>query len=72
MPDDEHKALFGGLKAEIEAQAGTTYGSLEPVAYTKQVVAGMIFQVRYKTDSGDFIHVKVFKPLPHTGQPCQV
>jgi len=41
------------------------------VHFTSQVVAGLIYQVKYKVGN-DYVHAKIFKPLPHTGQPAQV
>jgi len=43
------------------------FSTFEPVKYTQQVVAGMIYKVVFKVDGDKFIHTKVFAPLPHTG-----
>ena len=67
----EEKELFEGLKGTVEAKTGKAYGSLTAVSYTSQVVAGTIFWVKYLTDGGEYIHVKIFRPLPHTGNPCE-
>jgi len=43
-----------------------------PVASKKQVVAGLNYWVKIQTGSESFIHVKIFKPLPHTGAPAEI
>ena len=69
--DDEVREEFISYKATIEATAGKTFDSLEPVKYTQQVVAGMNYHIKYRVSDGSHIHVKVFKPLPHTGAPAE-
>ena len=53
----------------VQTKAGKTYNVFEPVAYTQQVVAGMIYKIRYKVDDDKYLLAKVFKPLPYTGNP---
>ena len=69
-PDE--KQMFESMKAEVEEKTGKTYGSLEAIVYTSQVVAGCNYWVKFKTDANEFIHVKIFKPLPHTGNPATI
>uniref|UniRef100_A0A7S4AYD6 Cystatin domain-containing protein n=1 Tax=Pseudo-nitzschia australis TaxID=44445 RepID=A0A7S4AYD6_9STRA len=46
---------------------GVVYEVLE---YRQQVVAGMVyhFKIRFGEAVDDCLHVKVFQPLPHTGE----
>ena len=69
--DEEETAMFVGLKAGVEAIGGEAYAAFEPVHCTSQVVNGTIFWIKFSTDKG-FVHAKVYRPLPHTGQPAQV
>ena len=71
VPDDDEKAMVAALKAEAEAQLGSQYTEFEAVALTSQVVAGTNFQVKIRTNTG-FVHIKIYRPLPHTGQPPQI
>ena len=41
-------------------------------SYTSQVVAGTIFNVKVGYGAGKYAHVRVFRPLPHTGNPPEV
>ena len=70
--DDEIKETLMGFKAAIEAKAGKSFDTFEPVKYTKQVVAGMIYHVKVNVGT-DHIHARVYQPLPHTGEgpECQ-
>ena len=69
--DAEKAELFAGFRDTVQERAGTTYPVFEPVKYTQQVVAGMIFHIKYKVGDDAYVHVRVFKPLPHTGEPAQ-
>ena len=71
-PSDEERDMFIAQKAAVEAQTGEQYpNTFVPIACTSQVVAGTNFWVKFQTDSG-FVHVKIFRPLPHTGNPPNV
>ena len=69
--DEDELAMIMSLKPQLEAQTGETYSQFEVVGITSQVVAGTIFNVKIRTDQG-YLHMKVFRPLPHTGQPAQI
>ena len=64
------KQYFIGLKSPIEAKFGQSLHTFEPVQYTSQVVAGTNYNVVIKVGPGasDYLHAKIFSPLPHTGQ----
>ena len=65
--DEEFMQEFLEFKPTIETKLGLTFTSFKPLAYTSQVVAGAIFQIKYETDQGH-VHAKCFRPLPHTGE----
>ena len=67
--DAEVAAMVAALKAAAEEKAGSTFATFVPLKYTTQVVAGTNFMVRVKTGEGECAHVKIYEPLPHTGQP---
>lgn len=60
------------LKSEIEAQLGQQFQNFELINYSTQVVAGIIYLMRVKVDNGEYLHVKIIKPLPHTNMPPAV
>jgi len=71
VPDEEHLEKFNSWKETVEAQAGKTFEHFQAVGYIQQVVAGMVYHVKYNVGGDDHIHAKVFQPLPHTGEAAQ-
>lgn len=71
---EEHQALADGVKDAVEAKLGNSFGTFKVVSYKSQVVAGTNFLMKIQvSDSSDgFIHLKIFRPLPHTGQPPEL
>lgn len=66
--DADQRALVMGLRPQIEERlGGGPLALFEPVKIRQQVVAGMNYRVLIKTGTDTYIHVKIFKPLPHTG-----
>lgn len=59
--------LCNEIKGAVETKLGKTYNTFEPIQYTTQVVAGTNYKVKVKVDDGDYIHIKIFKPLPCNG-----
>jgi cystatin-A/B len=68
----EFFAKIVSLKAGIQAQAGMTFTTFEPVSYKSQVVAGMNYRVKIRVDDGKFIHAKIYEPLPCYNKPIQI
>jgi hypothetical protein len=53
----------------VEEKLGASFSDFELVHYTTQVVAGTIFLMNVKVDGDEHVHVKIVRPLPHTGKP---
>jgi cystatin-A/B len=71
----EHQDLVNKVKAAIEEKADAKYEeTFNAVCFTSQVVAGTNFWIKVNHGEGenDHIHVKIFRPLPHTGAPEEV
>ena len=69
---EEEFAMIQSLQDQVVAHLGSAITHFTPIASKKQVVAGMNYWVKIQTGDAAYIHVKIFKPLPHTGQPAQV
>ena len=69
-PELREKAL--SLKTNIETKLGESFDQFEPTHYTQQVVAGMIYHFRILVSDGEALFVRVFEPLPYTGDPMEV
>lgn len=64
--DADIVAYANEVKASVETALGRTFTTYEPTHYKSQVVAGINYSIKIKTDT-DYIHVKVHKPLPCNG-----
>jgi cystatin-A/B len=62
------------IKSLAEAELGETFSRFEATEYRSQVVAGSVyhFKITVSDDDDDVVHVKVFEPLPHTGNPMEI
>ena len=69
---EEEDAMVCSLQDQVIAQLGAAITHFTPVAVRKQVVAGTNYWVKVQVGESNFIHVKIFRPLPHTGQPAEV
>jgi cystatin-A/B len=65
---DEIRAICDDIRPQVENNLSKSFNTWEPVNFKTQVVAGTNYKVKVKVSDNEFIHVKVFKPLPHTGE----
>mmetsp|Transcript_50162 Transcript_50162/g.106643 ORF Transcript_50162/g.106643 Transcript_50162/m.106643 type:complete len:152 (-) Transcript_50162:75-530(-) len=66
--------VAGNLMQYCKMEGYSLFVALEPCFYTTQVVAGTIYAVTLsiEPDDGSFFEVKIFKPLPHLGEPPSI
>ena len=69
---EEEYHMVTGLQQHVQEKAGREFAHFHPVAIKKQVVAGTNYMVKVQVSDDHYAHVKIFKPLPHTGQPAEV
>ena len=67
--DDKVKALAKEVKPEVEKALGATYSQFEAVKFTTQVVAGTNYKIKVKVGNEQYVHIKVFVPLPCNNAP---
>ncbi|XP_039262656.2 cystatin-A1-like [Styela clava] len=61
---DNVARLTEALKDEVLSRIETNdVETFEPVSFSEQVVAGMVYYVKVKLGAKDWIHVKFYKPL---------
>ena len=70
--DDKVKALAKEVKPEVEKALGATYSQFEAVKFTTQVVAGTNYKIKVKVGDEQYVHIKVFVPLPCKNAPNQL
>lgn len=71
LSEDQFATVLS-VRDAIQQSAGQEYEHFVPVKIRQQVVAGMNYWVKIQVGPDAYIHVKIFKPLPHTGQPAEV
>lgn len=69
---EEQYTLVVSVKESVETQAGQAFEHFAPIKIRQQVVAGMNYWVKVQVGDATYIHVKIFRPLPHTGLPAEV
>ena len=67
--DAEIQEVLSSVKAAVEAAIGTSVGDFKALSYKTQVVAGTNYVIEAQISATEAYHVKIFKPLPHTGAP---
>ena len=70
--DDNVKAMATEMKPKVEQALGKTYTQFEAVSFTTQVVAGTNYKIKVKVGDEDYVHIKVFVPLPCNGTEKQL
>lgn len=69
--DAEIQAIINEVKGAVEDKVGKKLDTYTPVSYKTQVVAGTNYFV--KVNAGDeHLHLRIFAPLPHTGNPKEL
>jgi len=71
-PEERHQFLANSVRAAVETKQNTKFEMFELVSYHSQVVAGTNYAMKIQVSEAvdGFIHIKVFEPLPHTGNPA--
>eukprot|EP00742_Colponemidia_sp_Colp-10_P002977 GILJ01003177.1.p1 GENE.GILJ01003177.1~~GILJ01003177.1.p1 ORF type:complete len:131 (-),score=17.98 GILJ01003177.1:150-500(-) len=70
--DAEVMSLCRAVRLDVEARHNGPFQTFEPISYQSQVVAGTNYNIKVKISGTEFVHIKVFKPLPHTNEAPQL
>ncbi|XP_073526971.1 cystatin-B-like [Phyllobates terribilis] len=65
---EEVQGLCDQVKAEVEEKHGKKYPTFVAVEYKTQLVAGTNFFVKVLTGDEEYIHLRLYKTLPHAGE----
>ena len=68
----EVQLMVSGLQKTVEDLESTKFDEFIAVSFRSQVVAGINFKIKVFVGGEAYIHILVFRPLPHTGNPCEV
>ncbi|XP_078619933.1 cystatin-B-like [Branchiostoma floridae x Branchiostoma japonicum] len=69
---EEVQAICDQVKGEVEQQAGVTFDIFRATTFSSQVVAGTNYFIKVDVGGEKFVHLKVFKALPHAGSGLKV
>jgi cystatin-A/B len=64
---EEEQEILNTVKPAVEGHFNRTFADFRAVSFTTQVVAGTNYIMKVKADE-EFLHIKIAKPLPHTGE----
>ena len=57
------------VKPAVEDRLGRGFAELTAEGFISQVVAGTNFIIRVRADGGEYLHVKLHRPLPFRNAP---
>ncbi|XP_021534816.1 cystatin-B [Neomonachus schauinslandi] len=65
----ETQAIADQVKPQLEEQENKKYATFKAVEFRSQVVAGMNYFIKVQVDNDEFVHLRVFRSLPHENKP---
>ncbi|KAF6040979.1 CSTB [Bugula neritina] len=70
--DAEIQDILDKTRTGFEDKAGVKFDEFTAISYRSQVVAGTNYFIKVKVGTDKYVHVKVFKSLPHAGGTLKV
>ncbi|KAI2665055.1 Cystatin-B [Labeo rohita] len=68
----EVQKICDEVKHQAEEKAGKKFDVFVAKSFTTQVVAGTNYFIKVNVGCDQFVHLRVHKSLPHSGQQLQV
>jgi cystatin-A/B len=69
---DDIQALCNGLKDELQSKVGKQFAEFTAIEYQTQVVAGTNYFIKIFIGNDEYVHARIFKPLPCNGTTLEV
>ncbi|XP_053792480.1 cystatin-B-like [Vidua macroura] len=65
---DETQRIAEQVKAQLEEKEGKTFDVFNAVEFKTQLVAGTNYFIKVHVGNEEFMHLRVFKSLPHENE----
>ncbi|XP_001491190.3 cystatin-B [Equus caballus] len=65
----ETQAIADQVKSQLEEKENKKFPIFKAVEFRSQVVAGTNHFIKVQVGDDDFVHIRVFKSLPHENKP---
>ena len=64
--------ILNNIKPALEEKGNIKYSVFNPVVFQSQVVAGTNYKVKIDIGNSEYIHIKIYVPLPFMNKPPSV
>merc|ERR1712070_387421 len=71
-PNEEVTAIVGSLRDAAQQKLGKEFAKYDLIEYKTQVVAGTNYFCKVDIGEGEFAHMRIYQPLPHTRKPAEL
>ncbi|XP_004443952.1 PREDICTED: stefin-C-like [Ceratotherium simum simum] len=68
----EIQAIADQVKPQLEEKEKKKFPIFKAVEFRSQVVAGTNYLIKVQVGDDDYVHIQVFKSLPHANRPLDL